>query len=402
MNTPSPTSDEPFLKEPHDFSLVLGGPLFHLWQRTRLAGDALQMQHRRMFVVTLVSWVPLLLLSVAEGRAWGGSVKLPFVQDVELHVRLLLALPLLIVAERVVHELMRPVVQQFVKGGLVPDAARAKFEVAVASSMRLRNSISAEVLLIAFVYSVGVGFTWRAHAALDVASWSGVAADGKWQPSLAGWWLGCVSLPLFQFLVLRWYFRLFIWARFLWQVSRIELKLMPTHPDKCGGLGFLALVSQMFAPLLLAQGTLLAGGMANRIFYAGAKLPEFRLELVGLVAVMVFAVLGPLLVFAPRLAAVKRAGLREYGTLGQRYACEFDQKWLRGGAPADEPLIGSGDIQSLADLSYSFEQVQGMRLAPFTLGTLLHLAVLTLLPVAPLMLTMISLNELFDRLLKMF
>ena len=120
-----------------------------------------------------------------------------------------------------------------------------------------------------------MGFIWRTHAALDVASWYGVAADGRWQPSLAGWWLGCVSLPLFQFLVLRWYFRLFIWARFLWQVSRIELKLVPTHPDRCGGLGFLAPVSQTFAPLLLAQGALLAGMMADRIFYAGAKLPEF-------------------------------------------------------------------------------------------------------------------------------
>ena len=231
-------------------------------------------------------------------------------------MRLLLALPMLIVSERFVHQLMGPVVRHFVKGGLVPDAARAKFEAAVASSMRLRNSISAEVLLIAFVASVGVGFTWRTHAAVDVASWYGVAADGKWQPSLAGWWLGCVSLPLLQFLVLRWYFRLFIWARFLWQVSRIELTLMPTHPDKCGGLGFLALVSQMFAPLLLAQGTLLAGTIADRIFYAGATLPEFRLELVGLVAVMVFVILGPLLVFAPRLAAVKRAGLLEYAHAG--------------------------------------------------------------------------------------
>ena len=402
MNTPSPTSDEPFLKEPLDFSLVLGGPLFQLWQRARLAGDALQMQHRRMLVVTLLSWVPLLLLSVAEGRAWGGSVTLPFVQDVENHVRLLVALPLLIVAERVVYQLMRPVVQQFVEGGLVPDAARAKFAAALASSIRLRNSIPAEVLSIAFVYSVGVGLTWRAHAALDVVSWYGVAADGKWQPSLAGWWLGLVSLPLFQFMVLRWYFRLFVWARFLWQVSRIELKLIPTHPDKCGGLGFLALVTQMFAPLLLAQGTLLAGMMADRIFHAGARLPEFRMELVALVAVMVLAVLGPLLVFAPRLAAVKRAGLREYGTLGQRYVGEFDRKWLRGGAPAGEPLIGSGDIQSLADLFYSFEQVQGMRLAPFTLRTPLHLAAVTLLPVAPLMLTTFSLNELFERLLKMF
>ena len=232
--------------------------------------------------------------------------------------------------------------QQFVERGLVPDAARPKFDAAVASAMRLRNSVPAEVLLIAFVYVVGVGFIWRTQAALDVASWAGVAAGGRWQPSLAGWWLGCVSLPLFQFLLLRWYFRLFIWARFLWQVSRIELKLVPTHPDRCGGLGFLAPVSQTFAPLLLAQGALLAGMMANRIFYAGAKLPEFRLELIELVAVMVVAVLGPLLVFAPKLAAAKRAGLREYGALAQRYVREFDQKWLRGGAPADEPLIGSG------------------------------------------------------------
>ncbi len=79
--------------------------------------------------------------------------------------------------------------------------------------------------MIAFVYVVGVGFIWRTQVALDVASWYGVPVDGKLQPSLAGWWLGCVSLPLFQFLLLRWYFRLFIWARFLWQVSRIELKL---------------------------------------------------------------------------------------------------------------------------------------------------------------------------------
>ena len=138
--------------------------------------------------------------------------------------------------------------------------------------------------------------------------------------------------------------------------------------------------------------------MANRIFYAGAKLPEFKLELIGLVAVMVFAILGPLLVFSPKLAAAKRAGLREYGTLAQRYAREFDHKWLRGGAPADEPLIGSADIQSLADLGNSFEVVKDMRVAPFTMQTVLQLAVVTLLPVAPLLLTMIPLEELLERL----
>jgi hypothetical protein len=400
MSRSNLVSEAPLLKDPGDFSLILGGPLYQLLRRTHLSGDALQLLRRRIIAMALLAWMPLLLLSVAEGHAWGDSVKLPFLYDVALHVRLLVALPLLIVAELIVHQRMRLVVRQFMERGLIPDATRAKFDAAIASAMRLRNSITAEVLLIAFVYVVGVGFVWRTQVALDVTSWYGVSTDGKLQPSLAGWWLGCVSLPLFQFLLLRWYFRLFIWARFLWQVSRIELKLMPMHPDRCGGLGFLALVSHAFFPLLLAQGALLAGVMAERIFFAGAKLLDFRLELIGTVAVMVFVILGPLLVFGPKLAAAKRMGLREYGTLAERYTREFDDKWLRGGAPADEALIGSADIQSLADLCNSYEVVKGMRMVPFNLQTVVQLAVATLLPVAPLLLTIFSLEDLLLSLLK--
>ena len=388
------------MQEQPEFSLVLGGLLYKLWRRTRLAGDTLQLLRRRIIVLALLAWAPLLLLSIAEGHAWGDGVKLPFLQDVELHVRLLLALPLLLLAELVVHQQMRPVVRQFLDRGLIPDAARSQFDTAIASAMRLRNSITAEALLLAFAYVVGVGVIWRTQVALDVTSWYGVPADGKLQPSLAGWWLGCVSLPVFQFLLLRWYFRLFVWARFLWQVSRLELSFMPIHPDRCGGLSFLAMVSQAFAPVLVAQGVVLAGSFANKIFFAGAKLPAFKLEIIGLVTVMVFAVLGPLLVFLPQLAAARRKGLREYGTLAARYAREFDHKWLRGGAPADEPLLGSADIQSLADLGNSYAVVKEMRLVPFTMRTVLQLAVITLLPVAPLLLTMIPLEELLERLLK--
>jgi hypothetical protein len=401
MSAREPISDdELLLKTPADFSLVLGGPLYQLWRGTRLAGDTLQLLHRRVIVLALLAWAPLLLLSMAEGHAWGDSVRLPFLHDVELHVRLLVALPLLILAELVVHLRMRPVVGLFVERGLIPDTARAQFDAAIASAIRLRNSVAAEVLLIAFVYIVGVGFIWRTQVAMDVTSWYGVPADGRLQPSAAGWWLGVVSLPLFQFLLLRWYFRLFIWARFLWQVSRIELRFVPTHPDRSGGLGFLGSVSYAFTPVLLAQGAMLAGMIANKIFFAGATLPEFKVELVGIVALMVFTILGPMLVFGPQLEAAKRAGLREYGTLAQRYVHEFDGKWLRGGAPADEPLVGSADIQSLADLGNSFEVVKGMRWVPFTMQTVLQLAVTTLVPVVPLMLTMISLEQLLERLLK--
>ena len=400
MSAPGHTANELFLKDPADFSLVLGGPLYQLWRRMHLAGDALDLLHRRVVITVLLTWLPLLLLSVAEGHAWGGSVALPFLYDIDMHARLLLALPLLILAELVVHLRMRGVVGQFLSRGLIPDAARAKFDAAITSAMRLRNSVAAEVFIIVFVYVVGVGFIWRAYFAPDVVSWHGTGTGGKLQPSIAGWWLGCVSLPIFQFLLLRWYFRLLIWTRFLWRVSRLELSFMPMHPDRCGGLSFLALVSQAFAPVLLAQGVVLAGSFANKIFFAGAKLPAFKLEIVGLVAVMLFAVLGPLLVFVPQLAAARRKGLREYGVLAARYVREFDHKWVRGGAPADEPLLGSGDIQSLADLGNSYAVVKEMKLAPFNMQTVLQLAVITLLPVAPLLLTMIPLEELLEGLLK--
>ena len=176
---------------------------------------------------------------------------------------------------------------------------------------------------------------------------------------------------------------------------------MPTHPDRAGGLGFLGGVAYAFSPVLLAQGAMLSGMIASKIFYTGATLPQFKVELIGLVALLLFAVLGPMLVFGPKLEAAKRAGPREFGTLAQRYVREFDGKWLRGRAPADEPLIGTADIQSLADLGNSFEVVRGMRWVPFTLQTVLQLAVTTLLPVVPLALTMISLEELLERLLKM-
>ncbi len=216
--------------------------------------------------------------------------------------------------------------------------------------------------------------------------------------SMAGWWHALVSVPVFQFLLLRWYFRVFIWARFLVQVSRIELKLVPTHPDRVGGLGFLTNVVYAFTPILLAHGVLLAGLIADRIFFDGATLPQFKMEIFGGVAVLVLLVLFPLMAFLGQLARVKRTGLGEYGGLAQRYVREFDAKWLRSGDPG-EPLLASADIQSLADLSNSFQVIREMRLVPFSKDTVLQLAIITLAPVAPLLLTMISFEELMKRLL---
>ncbi|MBP1697570.1 MAG: hypothetical protein H6Q41_2758 [Deltaproteobacteria bacterium] len=382
-----------------DFSLVLGGPLFQLLRRSHLAGDALELLRQRILVISLLAWLPLLVLSALEGQALGKNVAVPFLLDVEVHIKFLVALPLLIIAELVVHQRMRFVVKQFLERNLIPERALPRFDGAIASAFRLRNSVLAEVLLIAFVYGVGVLIIWRQYTALATATWYAVPTGEGLKLSFSGVWYGYVSLPIFQFLVMRWYFRIFIWLRFLWQVSRLALSLIPTHPDRVGGLGFLSNTAYAFVPLAVAHGGLLAGNIANRIFYLGATLPQFKIEIAVLVVFVLCMVFGPLLLFAPQLAEAKRTGNREYGTLAERYVREFDVKWLRGGAPAGEPLVGSGDIQSLADLSNSFEVVRTMGIAPVTRQAIVQLLAATLVPIVPLALTMMPLEELLKKLI---
>lgn len=391
-------------RDDYDFSVILGGPLFQMFRRAHLSGDALELLHRRILFFVLFTWLPLLVLSVLSGRAWGDAVRMPFLRDIEVHARFLLALPLLIVAEMMVHQRMRPLARQFLDRGMISDAARAKFDAAVASAFRLRNSVAAEVLLIVFAYLFTILFVWPRHAAamgsLNMTAWHALPAGGGADRSVAGWWLFYVGLPVFQFMLLRWYFRLVIWIRFLAAVARCGPRLVPTHPDRVGGLGFLSETAAAFAPLLMAHGVLLAGMIANRIFFRGATLLDFKVELVVVPVFLLLVVLGPLMLFAPHLAATRRVGIRDYGTLAQRYVREFDDKWLRGGAPAAEPLVGSADIQSLADLGNSFEIVKSMRPVPVSKEALAQLVVITLVPVVPLVLTMIPLDELLKRLLQ--
>jgi len=394
----APRSKSSLLREGQDFSLVLGGPLFQLLRRTHLSDDALELVRQRIIVISLFAWLPLLALSALEGQLLGVRVAVPFLLDLEVHIKFLLVMPLLIAAELVVHQRIRLVVPQFLERNLIPESAMTRFNAAIASALRLRNSVLAEVLLLAFVYGVGILVIWRHYTVLATASWYATPSVEGSKLSVAGMWYGYVSLPFFQFLLLRWYFRIFIWIRFLCQMSRINLSLIPTHPDRTGGLGFLSNTVYAFTLLAVAHGALLAGLIANRIFYVGAALPEFKVEIAVLAVFLLCLVLGPLLVFAPQLAQAKRVGNREYGALAERYVREFDTKWLRGGAPADEPLVGSGDIQSLADLANSFEVVRTMQIAPITRDALVRLMAATLVPVVPLALTMMPLEELLKRL----
>jgi len=380
-----------------DFSLVLGGPLFQMFRKAHLEGNHLEHLKRRMIVITLFAWLPLLLLA-SIGTLAGNVAKLSFLHDVEVHVRLLIALPILIASELVVHLRLRPVVRGFVRRQIVPPASLPRFDTALESARRIRDSVPVECGLLLFVYAVGL-WVWHTRVEINTGTWYAMPG-GRWHLTAAGFWYVFVSIPLVQFILLRWYLRFFIWFRFLWQVSRIDLHLVPTHPDRSAGLAFLGKSAYAFSPILFAQGVMLAGVVASRVLYHGEKLVSFKLQAGGFVVFFVFAILGPLLMFTPQMARAKRKGLADYGLLAQRYVDSFEQKWIVDNPGPFEELLGAADIQSLADLGNSYAMVREMRSVPFGLEDISRLAAATAAPLVPLLLTIFSFEELVLRIIK--
>jgi hypothetical protein len=315
-----------------------------------------------------------------------------------MHLRLLLAVPLMLAAETVIHDWMRPLAGRFIERDIIVGAERAKFEAAVAAAHRLRDSIYPELIIALAVLGIGTTINWHRTVVLQDSTWFWAMQEGATRITLAGWWAGLISLPLFQFLLFRWYFRLFIWAQFLWRVSGLQLRLVPTQPDRAGGLGFIGSATEGFWVMMIAHGTIVAGVMVHGMLFGGMTLSQYKLDIYALWAVTLLWIVVPLLPFAPALHRAKRAGKNAYGNLSQRYASGFERKWMSG-AVREEQLLGSSDIQSLADLRNGYDVVRTMRLLPIGRETVLRMLIFPLIPVAPLALTLVPLDQLMKELI---
>jgi len=387
------------VKEGHDFSLVLGGPLYQLYLKAHLARPALELLVRRILGISFICWLPLLLLSSLAGHLTGG-VRVPFLLDPEVHVRLLFALPLLIASEVLVHKRMRQVVEQFTQRDLIAPKDRARFHEILESAMRLRNSVTIELGLLVVVSTFGYWF-WRNKVTLTVSSWYAFPSGDGVHLTLAGLCYSLFSLTIFRFILFRWYFRLFIWYRFLWQVRRLPLQFNLFHPDRNGGIGFLAGSVMAFAPIVVAQTSMLSSIVFARILYMGDTLPAYKMEIAGLLIFCVLLVMTPLIFFADQLEEVGRAARYQFGSLSSHYVTDFRHKWIDGAVRPEDPLLGTSDIQSLADLANSYTVAAETKLIPITKQVLIRFVILTAAPLLPLVLTMIPLSEIAKSLFKL-
>ena len=377
-----------------EFSLF-GGPLQWLGCRLGLVRNGTNTV-RLGLALGLLAWCVLMLLGLLQGFGH----KMFSLAIIGVHVRLLVAIPLFFVCETWVAPRMAEFVRNIVSSGLVPDAELPALQSDIRRVGRLKDYWLAEVLflLLAFAWPL-IGTVTNLPG--RTGNWASILAQAGGRLTLINGWYLMFCLPLFRFLMLRWIWHLSLWWYFLWRMKKLDLHLIPTHPDSAGGLGYLEVVQEHFTPLAGAISAVFSASFAEGIF-SGTMAFETLYRLIPMVLLLnAVLFLGPLFIFSRKLWICRITGWSEYMRMASRYVNNFDRKWIRGENVSGEPLLGTPDMQSLADLTNSVNVVRNMRIIPAGQRLMVQLAASAILPLVPLLFLKYQVDQLAVRLFQM-
>jgi hypothetical protein len=380
--------------DPDEFAIVRGGPSRRLALRLGLARAGAPHRMLKVVLMLLLTWAPLALLSLLAGHAFGGSVKVPFFHDPEVHARFLFVVPLLELAELVVAVSLATQARHLSEMGIVSEREQARFAFAREQAIALRGVWFAEGTILVLSLTISLVSRFLGFSEGD-SSWERLG------PALtaAGWWYMLVSLPVLFFFLLRWIWVFVVWSWFLFKVSRLDLELTPTHPDRTGGLGFLGWGLVSFAPVLMAVSAVLSAAFADEILHKGESLESLKIHGIIFLVTALVVLHAPMLAFSGKLSRCRFVGLLEFGALIWRHDRAFDEKWIESDAGANqENILGSQDVQSLADVAVCYEHIDRMWPLPFDSKAFAVLVLSALLPMIPLVGTKIPLQEIFMKL----
>ena len=381
-----------------DFSITDGGPMYRLLDHLEYDKDRRGRVVLRAMVAAAITWLPLLVLSLIHGSAWGSQMKIPFLRDFAVSARLLVAVPILILAESNIDRRWRALVLEFLRSELVDGKTLPSFEAVLKRTMRWRDRVLPEALMAIAAFLPSLFLAKTELLMSGTSNWHSTGSGGV---SAAGWWFRFVCTPIFRFLLFRWFWRMFLWTSLLWSVSRLKLFLVATHSDLAAGLGFLSEGQKAFSPIAFAGGAVIAAEVGNEIAYQGAVLASLKFPMIAYGVLAVLFLIVPLLVVAPVLLKVKRKALLDYGAQVTIHNQMFDRKWIQNGRLEGSTLLGNPDAQSLANLGASFTVIRQMRIVPMDKPTLIALAISAGLPMLPVVLYATPVSVLIKATLKM-
>jgi len=380
-----------------DFSLVRGDAPFR-WQRRLglIPPDGLGLVRRAVFW-SMLGWLPIVLWAIYVNRALPGVVPEPLLAHFGIHSRLLFAVPLLILAEGPANALTARLLPQLVHAGVVPPEALSSFRGALAATARLRDATLPWVVILGVVVTFATTSEIIHHAhEIDWAS-EAVAEAG---PGFGGLWYLYVGRSIYLTLVLAWLWRIVLLTVMFWRIARLQLSLVPTHPDRTGGISFLEWLPAAFAPVVLAIGIVVASRWAHDAVYHDLALQSLRIQMIAFVLACVVLFLLPLLAFAGPLKRAKRRALLEYGALVGRHGRLVRERWIEGRQLDDDALLNAPELGPVADTAALFDAVKSMRTLPVGKVAVLPIAAAAVAPMVAVMAIQMPVKDLALTLLK--
>ncbi len=382
------------------FSLSEGGRLHDLLARAGFPGDA-RGRRLRYAALLAIAWLPLVVLAMAGGTAWGG-VPYPLLIDPGPWVRFFVVAPLLIFAEPFADRVLGSVLDQLRITGIVPDQERPAFEALVARARRIATSDTVDLILVVVALTLPHLLAVSAtHILAGHGTWFfQPGADGQLK-SASGRWYEWISLPLIEFLLLRWAWRSLAWWRLLWGISRLRLDILPSHPDRAGGLSFLAFAPMAFLPVFTGVSALASHSVAVRVRFGGLHLVDVRGRILGFVLLDLIVLLVPQFFFSPAQGKARLKALRGLSSTGAGAARAFERRWAGDAPDRTGDLLESEHPGAMADYASTYELVRAMRPAGFSAGELIRIVLPLVAPFLPLLLFQYSPAELVRAVVEM-
>jgi len=380
---------------------LIDGPSQKVLHKFKLGGEDKKSISKKIIIFSMLSWLPLLILSMIESTAINPAIKIPLLYDFVLYIRVFVALPLLFIAERVIRFFSNRSLGHFIESGIVADNNIKDYEDNLKFFGRLKDSGIIDVIILVISYSIviwGWANIWKYYKVDDIlTSWQ-FSLNSPGQLSLTGYWYAFVTMPVFIFFFLKLFWKFLLWAIFLFKVSRMKLNIFPTDPDRAGGLAFLGYDQVFFGILGFIQNTILSAEIASKIIYTDAELADFKFIIIGIILLFTFIFISPMFFFVKKLMQTKLKGIVDYGVTSHKYVSGFHDKWINGNNPEGEKLLGSADIQSLADLFNSYGIIKTMIAFPIDMRKVIALILIVSIPFFPLALFVIPVSDIFKAL----
>lgn len=349
---------------------------------------------RRAIFFALFSWLPLIAWAALNDRLVDAQSGEPLLAHFGIHIRSLVAIPLLIIAEAMAYKVIHRIVSQFRMSGIISDEHHPAFLGILNDAARLRDSSYPWIVLFCLTIAWTLGSP--VHADSDEMSW---ALNGT-SFGFGGWWFLYVTRPIFLVLLLGWLWRIALVILLFRRLSRLELSLVPTHPDKTGGLGFIKGLPSAYFMVTLAISSVLASRWMHEMVYHEQTLSSFKLPFALFAVIWTAIVLSPLFLMAPCLSAMKRKALLSYGALIGKHGRLVHQRWILGQTVAQNDLLDAPELGPVADTAAVYDAVQNVNPLPVNKSTFMAVLIPLMLPMLFVVANQIPIRELLLKLLK--